>query len=89
VFGNDHVETLEAISSLASTYRSRGKYDQAEELELEVVEGRKRVFGNDHPETLEAISSLASTYRSRGKYGLAEELFLEVVEEQKQVIMQM
>jgi hypothetical protein len=35
---------------LGSTYRSRGKYDEAEQLELEVVEGRKRVFGDDHAE---------------------------------------
>jgi lipopolysaccharide biosynthesis regulator YciM len=76
VFGDDHAETLKAISSLASTYWSRGKYDEAEQLELEVVEGRKRVFGDDHAETLEAISSLASTYRSRGKYDEAEQLEL-------------
>jgi hypothetical protein len=42
VFGGDHAETLEAISNLASTYQSRGKYDEAEQLELEVIEGRKQ-----------------------------------------------
>ena len=71
---------------LASTYWSRGKYDEAELLKLEVVEGRKRVFGDDHAETLKAVSSLASTYRSRRKYDEAEQLELEVVEGQKQLL---
>jgi len=77
---------LQVKSMLGSTYRSRGKYDEAEQLDLEVVEGRKEAFGNDHAETLEAISSLASTYRSRGKYDQAEELDLQVIEGQKRVI---
>jgi hypothetical protein len=39
VFGDDHAETAKAISSLASTYQSRGRYDDSEQLELQVVEG--------------------------------------------------
>jgi tetratricopeptide (TPR) repeat protein len=76
VFGMTMQRRSKAISNLASTYWSRGKYDEAEQLFLEVVEGRKRVFGDDHAETLKAISSLASTYWSRGRYDEAEQLEL-------------
>jgi len=74
-----------AISDLASTYDLRGQYDKAEQLCLEVVEGRKRVFGDDHAETLTAISDLGFTYRSRGKYDEAKLLFLEVVQGRKRL----
>ena len=63
MFGNDHAKTVKAMSRLGSTYQSRGKYDQAEELELQVVEGQKRVFGNDHAKTVKAMSRLGSTYQ--------------------------
>jgi hypothetical protein len=41
VFGDDHVEMLKVISSLASTYRLGGKYNEAEQLDCDVVEGQK------------------------------------------------
>ena len=62
MFGDDQAETFEAISSLAGTYWLRGKYDEAERLELEVVEGQKWMFGDDHAKVVEAIPCLPSTY---------------------------
>jgi hypothetical protein len=41
---------------------SRGRYDEAEQLFLEVVEGQQRMFGDDHAKMLKVIASLASTY---------------------------
>jgi hypothetical protein len=39
VFGDDHAKTPKAISSLASTYWLRGKYNEAEQRDCDVVEG--------------------------------------------------
>jgi hypothetical protein len=50
------------MANLASTYRNQGRWTQAEELEVQVMETRKRVLGAEHPSTLTSINNLAHTY---------------------------
>jgi tetratricopeptide (TPR) repeat protein len=71
---------------LASTYRNQGRWKEAEELDVQVVETRKRVLGTEHPDTLTSIANLASTYRNQGRWKEAEELFVQVVETRKRVL---
>ncbi len=59
--------TLTSISNLASIYRSQGRWEEAEKLEVQVMETRKTKLGADHPDTLTSINNLASTYRSQGQ----------------------
>ena len=42
VLGPEHPDTLTSMANLASTYRSQGRWDEAEELEVQVIEMRKR-----------------------------------------------
>ncbi|GKZ47865.1 hypothetical protein AbraIFM66951_011440 [Aspergillus brasiliensis] len=53
---------------------SQGRADEAEELDLLIVEENKKEFGLEHPETLESIAGLASTYADQGRLTEAEEL---------------
>ena len=39
-------------SNLASTYRNQGRWKEAESLEVQVMETRKRVLGEEHSLTL-------------------------------------
>src|SRR5256885_4299742 len=51
------------ISNLASTYRNQGRWKEAEELFVQVMETRKRVLGAEHPDMLISMNNLASTDR--------------------------
>jgi tetratricopeptide (TPR) repeat protein len=51
-----------------------GRYNEAEELFVQVMETRKRVLGDEHPDTLTSIANLASTYWNQGRWKEAEEL---------------
>ncbi|KAF2675782.1 kinesin light chain [Lentithecium fluviatile CBS 122367] len=53
---------------------SDGRYDEAEELFVQVVETYSRVLGEEHPYTLACMTNLASTYRNQGRWKEAEEL---------------
>jgi hypothetical protein len=51
---------------------------EAEELEIEVMETRERVLGHKHPSTLTSMFDLASTYKAQGGIDAAIELIQEV-----------
>jgi hypothetical protein len=74
------------MGNLALTYNSQGRWKEAEELGLHVMESRKRVLGEDHPDTLTTMGNLALTYNSQGRWKEAEELGLHVMEARKRVL---
>ncbi|KAF2433970.1 kinesin light chain 1 [Tothia fuscella] len=80
---NPDQETLTSMAWLASTYRNQGRWKEAEELgvrvmetsrwkeaeklEVRVMETRKRVLGEEHPSTLTSMANLAITWKSCGR----------------------
>jgi hypothetical protein len=46
------------MANPASTYWNQGRWKEAEELEVQLMETRKRVLGAEHPDTLTSIFSL-------------------------------
>jgi hypothetical protein len=77
--GEDHLDTLEAVSCLAITYRSQGNHEMCERLQKQVLEERSRQLGEDHPGVQRAMVTLAKTYGLQGRYATAEELLRRVV----------
>jgi hypothetical protein len=55
------------MANLASTYMKQGRWKDAEELEVEVMESRKTKLGADHHETLMSMGNLGVTYSMQGK----------------------
>jgi hypothetical protein len=47
------------MANLASTYRDQGRWDEAEKLEVQVIETSKTKLGVDHPSTLTSMANLA------------------------------
>ncbi|KAH8761907.1 hypothetical protein BGZ57DRAFT_992576, partial [Hyaloscypha finlandica] len=45
VLGQEHLDTLTSIANLASIYRNQGRWKEAEDLDVQVIETRKRVLG--------------------------------------------
>jgi hypothetical protein len=53
---------------------SDGRYKEAEELQMQVIERRKRVLSDEHRDTLNSIAYLAATFRKQRRWNKAEEL---------------
>jgi hypothetical protein len=65
VFGKEHPSTLTSMNNVASMYVYQGRWKEAEELFVQVVEMSTRVFGEGHPFTLTSMGNLTSTRRAR------------------------
>ncbi|KAF1829132.1 hypothetical protein BDW02DRAFT_510708, partial [Decorospora gaudefroyi] len=59
---------------------NQGRWDDAEKLEVQVMETRKTKLGADHPDTLASMNNLAYTQKSLGRDVEAIELMRECVQ---------
>lgn len=85
-YGKDDNSTLHSISLLASILFYQDRWDEAEALEVQVLETSKAKLGTEHPHTLMSMGNLASTYRSQGRWDEAEELLAQVVDVRKNTL---
>ncbi|KAJ5733743.1 hypothetical protein N7493_002529 [Penicillium malachiteum] len=83
MFGLEDKETLASTAMLASVYRLEGRWGEAEQLFVQVMETSKTKLGVDHPDTLTSMANLASTYRNQGRWEEAEQLGVQVMETSK------
>ena len=70
--GDEHPNTLRALTQLAALHSSQGRQEEAESLYLRVLDARRRVLGHDHPETRSTMASLLGLYTSQGRFEEAE-----------------
>ena len=69
----DDVRRTTVLEAMAAAEGIAGNYDQAVQMQEEVVEQRRRVLGEDHPQVGNAMRRLAVTYTKMGRYGEALE----------------
>ncbi|KAJ7115189.1 hypothetical protein C8R44DRAFT_709653 [Mycena epipterygia] len=92
LMGGNHLDTLEAMYWLAEIYRHLGKYKEAEELDVVVVEQRRmlekhrKILGDSHPDTILTMGNLAVTYSKQGRWQEAEELGVLVLEKRRNTL---
>jgi tetratricopeptide (TPR) repeat protein len=79
-------EKLSLTGKCAMTLYSDGRYKEAEELQVQVMQTMKRVLGNKHLDTLRSMHNLATTYSSQGRWEEAEELQVQVAQTTKGVL---
>ncbi|USP79995.1 kinesin light chain 3 [Curvularia clavata] len=79
-------ERLDLAGKCATSLYNDGRYKEAEELQVQVMQTKKRVLGEEHPDTLDSTAKLAMTYRGQGRWGEAEELQVKVMQTQKRVL---
>ncbi|KAG9197006.1 hypothetical protein G6514_002694, partial [Epicoccum nigrum] len=77
---------LDLASSCAMALYSDGRYEEAEELQVQVIQTMERVLGDEHPDTLTSMSNLALTYWSEGRWKEAEELQVQVIQTMERVL---
>jgi tetratricopeptide (TPR) repeat protein len=63
-----------------------GDWDNAEQLDVQVVDMRKKLLGAEHIHTLDSIAYLSRTYRSQGRWNEAEQLNVQVVDMRKKLL---
>ncbi|KAM0688989.1 hypothetical protein Q7P36_011065 [Cladosporium allicinum] len=63
-----------------------GAYSDAERMEEQSFNARKRVLGAGHPDTLRSMNNLAMTYWQRGRWGVAETLQVEVMKKYQETL---
>ena len=51
LLGAEHSDTLRSMANLACTYRDQGRWNGAEQLEIQVMDMTKRILGSEHPDT--------------------------------------
>jgi tetratricopeptide (TPR) repeat protein len=81
--GAEDEDTLDSTAMLAEAYRLEGRWEEAEQLNVQVMGTRKTILGADHPDTLTSMGNLASTYRNQGRWEEAEQLEVQVLETSK------
>ena len=88
-FDNMQVDDQRKIwvwGTVGNVYHLEGRWKEAEELEVQVMETSSRVLGQEHPSTLTSMANLASTYRNQGRWKEAEELEVQVMETSSRVL---
>ena len=71
---------LDVADRLQLVYVDSGRWQEAEKLQIMVMEAMKHVFGEEHPDTLMCMDNLASTYQNRGRRKNVERIPVLVIE---------
>ena len=82
MLGYHHLWTLMSMTDLANIYNHQGRWDEAENLHLEVMGMSNSKFGLVH---LWSMSSLADIYHNQGRWDEAEKLHLEAINRRKKI----
>jgi hypothetical protein len=70
---------------LAGTYHKQRKFEQAEQLIIEVLNARTKTLGSEHPETLLALHNLVVIYVTGGTTEDIVQLAMELLERETRV----
>jgi tetratricopeptide (TPR) repeat protein len=79
-------DRLSAAHTLANSLYKQGKYEEAAQMQRELLEVQRRVLGAEHPHTLHTTGSLASTLYAQGAYEEAAQMQRGLLEVQRRVL---
>jgi CO dehydrogenase nickel-insertion accessory protein CooC1 len=66
--GSDHQQTLHLQFQIANVLRSQGRFAEARELDIYVLERQRAVLGPDHPHALMTANGLGADLRALGEF---------------------
>ena len=72
--------------NFALVLKENGDSKNAEELEVQVVDMRKKLLGAEHLDTLTSLVNLAHTYRNQGRWNEEEQLEIQVMDMRKKLL---
>jgi len=56
------------MANLACTYHDQGRWNEAEQLQVQVVDMRHKVLGAQHPDTVESIVHLTQIKEDKQRW---------------------
>ncbi|KAL2819748.1 hypothetical protein BJX63DRAFT_360828 [Aspergillus granulosus] len=71
---------------LSSILSYRGRWPEAEKLEVEIMDISRMTLGQEHPDTLTSMGNLAATYRDQGRWEEAEKLETKVMDTRQRTL---
>jgi tetratricopeptide (TPR) repeat protein len=74
------------LARMGIYYWQQGRLDEAEHIEVQVLELQKEVLGEKHPDTITAMANLAATWQQQGRSDKAEQLKAQAVELRKDIL---
>ncbi|KAF7357144.1 hypothetical protein MSAN_01308900 [Mycena sanguinolenta] len=84
--GDDNFQTLREMHKLANRYRDLGQFEEAEKLEVVVLEKRRELLGDDHLDTLLVMNNLGLTYYRQSHFVEAEEILVAALEKLRSLV---
>ena len=84
--GEEHPDTVRAMSDLANSYGDLGKLDEAASMRREVLEMRRKPLGDEHPDTIRAMANLKSSPVDQGEPGEATSTQREASEKGRRIL---
>jgi len=84
--GQEHTNTLRAMTSLANSYHEADRWDESLKMREEVLALNRKVLGPEHPDTLLAILNLAISYDAVGRRDEALKMREEVLALDRKVL---
>ncbi|OCK97424.1 uncharacterized protein K441DRAFT_546848, partial [Cenococcum geophilum 1.58] len=63
-----------------------GRYKEAEQINQQALEGRKKALGKEHPSTLISVSNLALVLQYQGRYKEAEQINRQALEGREKML---
>jgi uncharacterized protein (DUF2164 family) len=73
-------------SNFALVLQENGDFNNAEQLEVQVMYMRKKLLGAEHQDTLTSMSNLANIYQNQGRWNEAEQLEVQVMDMRKKLL---
>lgn len=74
------------MDNLASTYSYQGRWKEAEEVEIQLMETRTRILGSEHPDTLTSMANLSLVWKSQDRVPQAIGLLDEYVKLRRRIL---
>ncbi|KAJ5691282.1 hypothetical protein N7488_012017 [Penicillium malachiteum] len=86
LLGAEDEDALSSTAMLAEAYQLNGRWEEAEQLEVQVMKTSKTKLGEDHPDTLTSMANLAFTWKSSARDAEAINLLRECLTKQEQTL---
>ena len=74
------------LHNIGSALSKQEKYEAAEEMYRQAIEGDEKAIGKEHASTLISVHWLGNTLYSQGKYEAAEEMYRRAIEGREKVL---
>ncbi|KAL1303017.1 hypothetical protein AAFC00_003330 [Neodothiora populina] len=86
IWGKEHPNTIKAMSNLAATYHQRGRWKEAGELHIRVLQLQREALGKQHSETIGSLIAIIARYYHQDRLEEVESILEKVMQSQPETL---